>query len=102
VKLQWNPSALLWVPLKGRRTYESPVVFQYQHLITGQQELTLSLNSDPLGEKWQATSAARNGLIYEAQGLVPFFTHGPLIAWMYPVFGIKGPTYFGGVSEWLF
>ena len=39
---------------------------------------------------------------YEAQGLIPFFTHGPLISWMYPVFGIKGSTYFLGVSEWLF
>ena len=39
---------------------------------------------------------------YEAQGLIPFFTHGPLIVWMYPVFGIKGSTYFLGVSEWLF
>ena len=39
---------------------------------------------------------------YEAQGLVPFFTHGPLIFWMYPVFGIKGSSYFLGVSEWLF
>ena len=39
---------------------------------------------------------------YEAQGLIPFFTHGPLIFWMYPVFGVKGSTYFLGVSEWLF
>jgi uncharacterized membrane protein YkgB len=39
---------------------------------------------------------------YEAKELVPFFTHGPLIFWMYPVFGIKGSTYFLGVSEWLF
>jgi uncharacterized membrane protein YkgB len=39
---------------------------------------------------------------YEAQGLMPFFTHGPLIFWMYPVFGIKGSSYFLGVSEWLF
>jgi uncharacterized membrane protein YkgB len=39
---------------------------------------------------------------YEAQGLVPFFTHGPLIFWMYHVFGIKGSSYFLGVSEWLF
>ena len=39
---------------------------------------------------------------YEAQGLIPFFTHGPLIFWMYPVFGIKGSSYFLGVSEWLF
>lgn len=39
---------------------------------------------------------------YEMQGLIPFFTHGPLIFWMYPVFGMKLSTYFLGVSEWLF
>ena len=39
---------------------------------------------------------------YEVQGLIPFFTHGPLIYWMYPVFGMKGATYFLGVSEWAF
>lgn len=39
---------------------------------------------------------------YEVQGLIPFFTHGPLIFWMYPVFGMKVSTYFLGVSEWLF
>src|SRR5579863_7986421 len=39
---------------------------------------------------------------YEAKELIPFFTHGPLIFWMYAVFGIKGSTYFLGVSEWLF
>src|SRR5260370_22609052 len=39
---------------------------------------------------------------YEAQGLIPFFTHGPLISWMYPVFGVKGAAYFLGVSEGLF
>jgi uncharacterized membrane protein YkgB len=39
---------------------------------------------------------------YEAQGLIPFFKHGPLIFWMYPVFGIKGSSYLLGVSEWLF
>jgi uncharacterized membrane protein YkgB len=39
---------------------------------------------------------------YEAQGLIPFFTHGPFIFWMYPVFGVKGASYFLGVSEWLF
>jgi hypothetical protein len=32
---------------------------------------------------------------YEMQGLIPFFTHGPLIFWMYPVFGMKGSTYLG-------
>src|SRR4051794_24128229 len=27
---------------------------------------------------------------YEAQTLVPFMSNGPLISWMYPVFGIGG------------
>ena len=39
---------------------------------------------------------------YEAKELIPFFMHGPLIFWMPVVFGIKGSTYFLGVSEWLF
>ena len=39
---------------------------------------------------------------YEAQVLVPYISNGPLIFWMYPVFGVKGATYFLGVSEWLF
>jgi uncharacterized membrane protein YkgB len=39
---------------------------------------------------------------YEAQGLIPFFRHGPLIFWMYSVFGIKGSAYVLGISEWLF
>jgi uncharacterized membrane protein YkgB len=39
---------------------------------------------------------------YEAQGLIPFISNGPLIAWMYPVFGIQGASWFLGISEWLF
>lgn len=39
---------------------------------------------------------------YEAQALIPYINHGPLIFWMYSVFGIRGATYFLGVSEWLF
>jgi uncharacterized membrane protein YkgB len=39
---------------------------------------------------------------YEAQALIPYISHGPLIFWMYSVFGIRGATYFLGVSEWLF
>ena len=39
---------------------------------------------------------------YEAQALIPYINHGPLIFWMYPVFGIRGATWFLGVSEWLF
>lgn len=39
---------------------------------------------------------------YEAQALIPYISHGPLIFWMYPAFGIRGSTYFLGVSEWLF
>jgi uncharacterized membrane protein YkgB len=39
---------------------------------------------------------------YEAQALIPYISNGPLIAWMYPVFGIRGASWFLGVSEWLF
>ncbi len=39
---------------------------------------------------------------YEAKALIPFFNNGPLISWMYPVFGVQGASWFLGVSEWLF
>ena len=39
---------------------------------------------------------------YEAQALIPYINHGPLIFWMYPVFGIQGATWFLGVAEWTF
>jgi uncharacterized membrane protein YkgB len=39
---------------------------------------------------------------YEADGLVPYISNGPLISWMYPVFGVRGAAYFLGVSEWTF
>lgn len=39
---------------------------------------------------------------YEAQGLIPYISHGPLIFWMYAVFGVRGATYFLGVAEWVF
>ena len=39
---------------------------------------------------------------YEAQVLIPFISHGPLIFWLYPVLGIRGACLFLGVSEWTF
>jgi uncharacterized membrane protein YkgB len=39
---------------------------------------------------------------YEAKALIPYISNGPLIFWMYPVFGIRGATWFLGVSEWVF
>jgi uncharacterized membrane protein YkgB len=39
---------------------------------------------------------------YEAHDIIPFISNGPLISWMYPVFGIQGASWFLGVSEWLF
>src|SRR5882672_2752380 len=39
---------------------------------------------------------------YEAQALIPYISNGPLISWMYPVFGIRGATWFLGVAEWSF
>ena len=39
---------------------------------------------------------------YEADRLVPFISNGPLIWWLYPVFGHAGASYFLGTSEWTF
>ena len=39
---------------------------------------------------------------YEAQGLIPLISHGPLIFWLYPAFGIRGAGRFLGTSEWVF
>jgi uncharacterized membrane protein YkgB len=39
---------------------------------------------------------------YEAQALIPYIGHGPLLFWMYAVFGVRGATYFLGVAEWVF
>jgi uncharacterized membrane protein YkgB len=39
---------------------------------------------------------------YEAQTLIPYISHGPLIFWMYPAFGIRGASWLLGVSEWVF
>ncbi len=38
---------------------------------------------------------------YEAQVLIPYISNGPLIFWMYPAFGIRGASWFLGISEWL-
>jgi uncharacterized membrane protein YkgB len=37
---------------------------------------------------------------YEAQVLIPFISNGPLISWLYPVFGVRGASWFLGVAEW--
>jgi uncharacterized membrane protein YkgB len=37
---------------------------------------------------------------YEAERLIPFISNGPLISWLYPVFGQRGASWFLGVSEW--
>jgi uncharacterized membrane protein YkgB len=39
---------------------------------------------------------------YEAQVLIPYISNGPLISWLYPVFGIRGASWFLGVAEWSF
>src|SRR6266404_3842860 len=39
---------------------------------------------------------------YEAQVLIPYISNGPLTAWLYPAFGIRGASWFLGVAEWLF
>jgi uncharacterized membrane protein YkgB len=39
---------------------------------------------------------------YEAKVLIPYIGNGPLIFWLYPAFGVRGASWFLGVSEWLF
>jgi len=39
---------------------------------------------------------------YEAERLVSFISNGPLIWWLYPLFGHQGASWFLGVSEWTF
>ena len=39
---------------------------------------------------------------YEAERLVPFISNGPLISWLYPVFGMRGASWFLGTFEWIF
>ena len=39
---------------------------------------------------------------YEAQELIPFISNGPLISWLYPVFGVRGASWVLGVAEWSF
>lgn len=39
---------------------------------------------------------------YEAQVLIPYISNGPLISWMYPVFGVRGASMFLGVAELTF
>jgi uncharacterized membrane protein YkgB len=39
---------------------------------------------------------------YEAERLIPYISNGPLIFWLYPAFGIRGASWFLGMSEWTF
>ncbi|GAB7545118.1 YkgB family protein [Cupriavidus sp. 8B] len=39
---------------------------------------------------------------YEAEVLIPYISNGPLISWMYPVFGVRGASLFLGAAEWTF
>jgi uncharacterized membrane protein YkgB len=39
---------------------------------------------------------------YEAETLIPYISNGPLVFWMYPVFGIRDAARVVGGVEWLF
>jgi uncharacterized membrane protein YkgB len=45
--------------------------------------------------------SAQKWFDYEAQALIPFISHGPLIFWLYPAFGVRGATFFLGSAETL-
>src|SRR5215472_17525364 len=34
---------------------------------------------------------------YEAEVLIPYISNGPLLSWMYPVFGVRGASWFLGL-----
>ena len=34
--------------------------------------------------------------------MIPYISNGPLIFWLYPVFGMREATWFLGTSEWTF
>ena len=36
---------------------------------------------------------------YEAPVLIPYISNGPLISWMYPVFGVRGASWFLGLER---
>jgi uncharacterized membrane protein YkgB len=38
---------------------------------------------------------------YEVRVLVPYISNGPLISWLYPAFGVRGGSWFLGVTEWI-
>jgi len=55
--------------------------------------------------RWWSSSCfldIRNGSPTRRRHSSPTSGKGPLISWMYPVFGVRGATYFLGVAEWLF
>jgi uncharacterized membrane protein YkgB len=39
---------------------------------------------------------------FEAEQIVPFITHSPLVFWLVPAFGVRGASFFLGTTEWLF
>jgi uncharacterized membrane protein YkgB len=39
---------------------------------------------------------------YEAKVVEPFISHSPLVFWLIPAFGVRGASWFLGVSEWTF
>jgi uncharacterized membrane protein YkgB len=39
---------------------------------------------------------------YEAERLIPYISNGPLLFWLYPVFGVRGASWFLGCCEWTF
>ena len=36
---------------------------------------------------------------YEAERLIPYISHGPLIFWLYPTFGLRGASWFLAVAN---
>src|SRR3984893_17789442 len=68
-------------------------------------------DGDMLTESWQILVIQDNtpqpkffgsGTVTKISGDASFFSNGPLIFWLYPALGMRGATWFLGVSEWTF
>jgi uncharacterized membrane protein YkgB len=40
--------------------------------------------------------------VFEAQQIEPFISYNPFVFWLIPAFGLRGASWFLGVSEWTF
>jgi uncharacterized membrane protein YkgB len=71
--------------------------------VTGDQLIgdVVQIIADNLRLRADSQNIIADALDHEAQALIPFISHGPLIFWLYPAFGVLGATFFLGSAETL-